>query len=145
MERSRLDARVDVRWPVAIETVMGTIQAETVNISLTGALLDCVQPLPLGDVVKITMNASERFVEMVAEVVRSRHFQHAGSREPHYKIAIKFVQVPRESSRFLALVVNDLRRIAERRDKLFEEKTSGGQQKSSVSNSRTWSAWDHGL
>jgi hypothetical protein len=45
LNRERFEARAHVKWPVTIETISGPMYGHTDNISATGALLVCLQPL----------------------------------------------------------------------------------------------------
>jgi hypothetical protein len=58
-EEKRNHPRVDVNWPVSIETAYGTIAAEVKNISLGGAFICCKKPLQLQKVFRMTMIGPE--------------------------------------------------------------------------------------
>ena len=51
----RKDPRVDINWPVSMETSDGTIEAAARNISLGGAFICCKRPLPIGEIFHLTM------------------------------------------------------------------------------------------
>ncbi|MGQ9646923.1 MAG: PilZ domain-containing protein [Thermodesulfobacteriota bacterium] len=51
----RKHPRVDVNWPVSIETSYGTMAGEVKNVSLGGAFICCKKPLPLRKVFRMTM------------------------------------------------------------------------------------------
>ena len=55
----RQHPRVDVNWPVSIETIYGTIAAEVKNISLGGAFICCKKPLQLRKIFRMTMMCPE--------------------------------------------------------------------------------------
>jgi uncharacterized protein (TIGR02266 family) len=68
----RQHPRIDVNWPVSIETPEGTINAEVKNISLGGAFIGCKKPLPIGHVFSMTMTGPDNEpVIATAEVVWS--------------------------------------------------------------------------
>ena len=54
-EQKRKHPRVDINFPVSMETSEGTTAAEVKNISLGGAFICCKKPLPLGEVFRLTM------------------------------------------------------------------------------------------
>jgi hypothetical protein len=58
-EEKRKHPRVDINWPVSIETAYGTIAAEVKNISLGGAFICCKKPLQLRKVFRMTMIGPE--------------------------------------------------------------------------------------
>ena len=58
-EEKRQHPRVDINWPVSIETSYGTIAAEVKNISLGGAFICCKKPLQLRKVFRMTMIGPE--------------------------------------------------------------------------------------
>jgi hypothetical protein len=58
-EEKRQHPRVDINWPVSIETAYGTIEAEVRNISLGGAFICCKKPLQLRKVFRMTMIGPE--------------------------------------------------------------------------------------
>jgi uncharacterized protein (TIGR02266 family) len=68
----RQHPRIDINWPVSIETPEGTIDAEVKNISLGGAFIRCKKPLPIGQFFSLTMTApNNEPVIATAEVVWS--------------------------------------------------------------------------
>jgi uncharacterized protein (TIGR02266 family) len=68
----RQHPRVDIHWPVSMETPDGTIDAEIKNISLGGAFICCQKPLPVRQVFQLTMTGpNHEPVPATAEVVWS--------------------------------------------------------------------------
>jgi uncharacterized protein (TIGR02266 family) len=64
--------RIDINWPVSIETPEGTIDAEIKNISLGGAFIGCKKPFPVGQFFSLTMTPpNSEPVTASAEVVWS--------------------------------------------------------------------------
>ena len=69
---NRRDSRVDVSWPVEMETSEGKINAETRHISISGAFIACQKPLPLNEKFRITIIISkQKHVSINAEVIWS--------------------------------------------------------------------------
>jgi uncharacterized protein (TIGR02266 family) len=54
-KENREHPRVDIHWPVSMETPDGTISAEVKNISVGGAFICCEKPLPIGEMFHLTM------------------------------------------------------------------------------------------
>ena len=105
--KKRLDSRRKACWPAIIQTPMGSIHGRTQNISVSGALISCVQPLPVGEIVRINIKVSGRLLEILAEVVRS-HLYHPDDRDiPQHEIGVLFKHISEPDSRFLAFTVYD--------------------------------------
>jgi len=103
----RFEARAQVEWPVTIETTSGTMYGHTDNISVTGALLVCLQPLYKGEIVKVVLNAPSRSLEVDVEVVWTDRYLPSEKYYPHNAIAVQFKRISDESRNFLTLVVHD--------------------------------------
>jgi uncharacterized protein (TIGR02266 family) len=56
----RQHPRIDINWPVLIETPEGTINAEIKNISLGGAFIGCKEPFPIGQVFSLTLTGPDK-------------------------------------------------------------------------------------
>ena len=69
ISKKRLDVRAKLSWPVPVETIAGPIYGHIENISSTGALSVCLQPLCKGEIVKVVSNAPSRPLEVDAAVV----------------------------------------------------------------------------
>lgn len=63
-EEKREHPRANINWPVSMETAGGTIDAEVKNISIGGAFICCKNPLPLGEIFRLTMTGPDN--ELVA-------------------------------------------------------------------------------
>ncbi len=111
LNRERFEARAHVKWPVTVETISGPMYGHTDNISATGALLVCLQPLYKGDIVKVVLNAPSRSLLVHAEVVRTDRYLSSEKYYPHNVIAVEFKWISDESKNFLTLVVYDCLKI----------------------------------
>jgi hypothetical protein len=111
LNRERLEARAQVEWPVTIETISGPMYGHTDNISATGALLVCLQPLYKGDIVKVVLNAPSRSLLVYAEVVWTDRYLSSEKYYPHNAIAVHFKWISDESRNFFTLVVYDCLKI----------------------------------
>ena len=109
--RERFETRTQVEWPVTVETISGPMYGLTDNISATGALLVCLQPLYKGDIVKVVLNAPSRSLLVYAEVVWTDRYLSSEKYYPHNVIAVEFKWISDESRNFLTLVVYDCLKI----------------------------------
>lgn len=58
-KENREHPRVDIHWPVSMETPDGTTKAEVKNISAGGAFICCEKPLPIGEMFRLTMTGPD--------------------------------------------------------------------------------------
>ncbi len=72
-EEKRINSRINLIWPLKIETEQGVIQAYTKDISFSGAFVLCETPLPLGEKFLVTVEVPnyENIGQLYAEVVWS--------------------------------------------------------------------------
>jgi hypothetical protein len=104
-EEKRQDSRLNNKIPVIIDTLEGTIEAETKDISRIGAFIICQNPLPIKRTFQITLLFPEHEpIAFDAEVVwNNLNF-------PEDKIVcrgmgIRFIQLSHEDRRFLEEVL----------------------------------------
>ncbi len=107
INKKRLDVRAKLSWPVTVETIAGPIYGHTENISATGALLVCLQPLCKGEIVKVVLNAPSRPLEVDAEVIWIGRYLPPEKYYPHNAIGVQFKRISDESRSFLALIVHN--------------------------------------
>jgi len=107
INKKRLEVRAKLSWPVTVETILGPIYGRTENISATGALLVCPQPLNKGEIVKIILDAPSRLLEIDAEVIWTDRHRPSEKNYPHNAIAVQFKRISNESKSFLALAVHN--------------------------------------
>ena len=105
--RERFEKRARVEWPVTVETISGPIHGHTDNISASGALLVCLQPLYSGEIVKVVLNAPSRSLKVDAEVVWTDRYLATEKYYPRNAIAVQFKWISDESRDFLNLVIYD--------------------------------------
>ena len=51
----RKSPRIDIRWPISIQTDQGVVSGETVNISSDGVSICCDEPIPLEKILQISI------------------------------------------------------------------------------------------
>jgi len=59
-KENREHPRVDIHWPVSMETPDGTIVAELKNMNVAGAFICCEKPLPVGETFRLTMTGPDK-------------------------------------------------------------------------------------
>ena len=107
INKKRLDARAELTWQVTVETIAGTIYGHTENISASGALLVCLQPLCKGEIVKLVLKAPSRSFEVDAEVIWADRYRPSETDYPYNAIGVQFKRISDESRSFLALMVHN--------------------------------------
>ena len=72
-EDRRIYPRAEVRWPVSATTAEGSLQGETMNLSMMGAFISCSSPLGLNETVALTISIpdSDHSLTVRAQVVWS--------------------------------------------------------------------------
>jgi hypothetical protein len=105
LEERRQDSRLKSKIPVLIDTLEGTIEARTKDISRIGAFIVCQNPLPIKRTFRITLLFPEHeSIVFDAEVVWNN------SNFPEDKIVcrgmgIRFIKLSHEDRRFLEEVL----------------------------------------
>ncbi len=59
-KENREHPRVDIHWPVSMETPDGTIVAELKNMNVAGAFICCEKPLRVGETFRLTMTGPDK-------------------------------------------------------------------------------------
>ena len=71
-EEKRQDPRIDILWPVLMETSRGEVEAKIKDLSFGGAFIECREPLPLKEQFNLTINMpDQKSLTLVSEVVWS--------------------------------------------------------------------------
>jgi Tfp pilus assembly protein PilZ len=71
-EEKRQDPRIDILWPVLMETSRGEVEAIIKDLSLGGAFIACQEPLPLKEQFNLIINMpDQKPLTLVSEVVWS--------------------------------------------------------------------------
>ncbi len=100
---NRRDSRVDVSWPVEMETSRGHIRAETRHVSISGAFIVCQDPLPLNERFHITMVISkQKQVSVHAEVIWS-NINVPDDKIVNRGMGIRFINTSKDDLRPLAV------------------------------------------
>ena len=100
-EERRQDSRIEIKWPVIMETSKETIKGETKNFSLAGAFIISKIPIPLGEVFSITIDIPKyKPLSFIAEVIWN-NTNVPDDRIVTRGIGIRFIRLSNEDRRFL--------------------------------------------
>ena len=107
MEEKREYPRVDIAYPVKMETSQGTVEAETINLSLGGAFICCPKPLPLREVFRLTIDVPDHETLTVkAEVVWS-NINVPDDKIVNRGMGIRLIQITEANRDLLNKVISD--------------------------------------
>ena len=68
----RKNPRVEVRWPIKVSMDKDLVEGETVNISIDGMSIYCDDPLPLNEVLRISIEPlNQSVIELAGKVIWS--------------------------------------------------------------------------
>lgn len=102
----RQHPRVDITLPVRIETSQGTIEGETINISLGGAFICCQRPLPLRENFRLAVDAPNHdSLTVNAEVVWS-NINVPDEKILNRGMGIRFIEITKADREFLNHVLS---------------------------------------
>ncbi len=102
----RQHPRVDITLPVRIETSQGTIEGETINISLGGAFICCQRPLPLRENFRLAVDAPNNdSLTVNAEVVWS-NINVPDEKILNRGMGIRFIEITKADREFLNHVLS---------------------------------------
>jgi len=60
LNERRKSPRIDIRWPISIQTDLGPVKGETVNVSYDGLSITCEEPIPLERALNISIMPPDR-------------------------------------------------------------------------------------
>ncbi len=96
-------ARANVKWPVSINTDNSSRDGVTINLSPSGAYIQCGSPLRLNEVFDLTIDVpdSDWLIEAKAEVVFSNIYGPDDNISPR-GMGVRFVEISSEARKFIA-------------------------------------------
>jgi hypothetical protein len=97
---NRHHPRVNIKWPVVIQTPTGLIDGTTVNLSLSGAFIRLSNELNFNDNLPIVLNAKGRFIQCTAQVVWSDERNLSDQRKSP-GIGVRFTRLMPHDRRFV--------------------------------------------
>lgn len=100
IERREHD-RIRVRWPVAVLTDFGIIQAETRNITVKGILICCEEPLPLNQILPLRISPPNYQAIQVGGKVIWSDLYGIDDQDVTYGAGICFVKISNEDRHLL--------------------------------------------
>jgi len=105
-KEKRQHPRVNITWPVSIQVSQGTIEAETKNISLSGAFICCHEPLPLRENFHLTIDSPNHDpLTLEAEVVWS-NINVPDEKIVNRGMGIRFIQITEDDRGFLSEMIS---------------------------------------
>ena len=91
----RTNPRVEVRWPIKILTGDGTVEGETLNISLDGISISCDEPLALNKIFTLSIEPlGQSVLELRGKIIWSDSYGIEGGSS--YAVGVCFVEISEE-------------------------------------------------
>ena len=91
----RKNPRVDVRWPIKITTDDTQIEGETVNISLDGMEINCDDPLPFNEVLRISIEPlNQSGITLSGKVIWSDNYDMDEGKS--FAVGVSFLEISDE-------------------------------------------------
>ena len=101
-EQRRLTFRIQVEWPVTLQTAKGLVECKTKDISAGGAHIRCTEHLDLNETVHMTITAPGRDPMNVAAIVIWSDRKDESSRP--CVIGVKFTEISAANLHYLEQV-----------------------------------------
>jgi len=106
-EERREDSRVKMKWPVTIETLEGSLNGETINVSVGGAFI-CFQGLPrLKERFRVTMNPPNHHALQATVSIVWSNFNVPEKDIIHRGMGVRFLEISDEDRQFISKAVTD--------------------------------------
>lgn len=100
-DERRKNPRVEIIWPINVDTDQGTIEGETRNISSSGLYIYCEEPLLLNKLYRLVVYPHNRVeMEVTGKVVWSESYD-LKDKPVRVCIGIKTVEISDEDRMFL--------------------------------------------
>jgi len=104
----RLQARIEIRWPVTVLTTQTTIEAEICNLSPSGAFISYRDALPLEGSFFIIIKPPERQTISVAGRAVWSTILHTNESGKSLGVGVQFTNITPGDRRFLSQLVKGL-------------------------------------
>ena len=98
--------RADIALPVRTETSLGTIEAETKNVSLGGAFVCCQSPLPLRENFRLTINSPYHDPLMARADVVWSNINVPDEKIVNRGMGIRFIQLTEDDRECLSEIIS---------------------------------------
>ena len=100
----RLHPRILVKWPAVVETLQGSVEGETKDISVDGVFIFCTKEPEIGESFPLLLKPSEqRTISVVGGKIWSGNFT-IGNREV-FGMGVQFIQISPEDRDYIADLV----------------------------------------
>lgn len=94
--------RVEIRWPVIIESEQGTIEAKLRNLGIGGAYIHCDQTPHPGELVSLEIRPPDTSaLKITAEVIWTGKVLALG-------MGVRFVEISDQDCQFISEIVSEL-------------------------------------
>jgi hypothetical protein len=104
----RLYPRILVKWPAVVETLQGSVEGETKDISVDGVFIFCAQEPEIGENFPILLKPSEqRIISVVGEKIWSGSFTIDNKKV--FGMGVQFIHISTEDRNYLAALVEKSR------------------------------------
>jgi len=91
----RLRPRVEVRWPIKVSMDEGLVVGETVNISVDGMSIFCSDPLPLNEIVTISIEPlNQSVIELSGKIIWADTYD--SDEDKSFSVGVSFVEISAE-------------------------------------------------
>ena len=91
----RLRPRVEVRWPIKVSMDEGLVVGETVNISVDGMSIFCSDPLPLNEIVTISIEPlNQSVIELSGKIIWADTYD--SDKDKSFSVGVSFVEISAE-------------------------------------------------
>ena len=100
----RLHPRILVKWPAVVETLQGSVEGETKDISVDGVFIFCTKEPEIGESFPLLLKPSEqRTISVIAGKIWSGSFT-IDNREV-FGMGVQFIQISAEDRNYIADLV----------------------------------------
>ena len=91
----RNSPRVEVRWPIKISMDEGLVVGETINISIDGMSIYCSDPVPLNEIVTISIEPlNQSVIELSGKIIWAE--TNGSDENKSIAVGVSFVEISAE-------------------------------------------------
>ena len=102
----RLHPRILVKWPVVVETLKGSVEGETKDISVDGVFILCAKEPEIGESFPILLKPSEqRTISIIGQEIWSGSF--TIDNKTVFGMGVQFIHISTEDRNYLATLVEE--------------------------------------
>jgi hypothetical protein len=105
-EDRRESSRRDICWPISVDTDQGRISGETVNISGGGLSIACDEPVPMDEVLKISIMPPDHRIIEVSGKITWADLSGIDDEDKAVGMGVCFLEISEEDQAFLIRTAN---------------------------------------